>query len=300
MSATTATRPAAPLPASSQPTARRQRGPAIGAMTLGAALATNSLLGPLATDVIQYPLSLTLLNQTIGLEAVSLFVVAPWSVLAGILTLRGHRAGPLLALAPALYTAYMFVQYVVGPEYTYYPGALALHLGTFIVSMWVATQAWHAVDVDRVPQLSPRAKRSAGAILLVMAAFIVSRYTPGFIAATGGTPLAAEFREDVSMFWTILFMDLGIIVPFTAWCGLHLVRGSSPPVALVYALLGWFVLVPISVAAMAVAMVLRDDPFGNPAGAGVFAVVAVLFTALGAWFFAPLVRTRRPLSPGRT
>ncbi|MDD9205726.1 hypothetical protein PU560_04495 [Georgenia sp. 10Sc9-8] len=63
-----------------------------------------------------YPFTETVLNETLGLEAVTLVLVAPLAVVTGAMTLRGHRAGPLLALGPAAYAAYMLVQYVVGPQ----------------------------------------------------------------------------------------------------------------------------------------------------------------------------------------
>jgi hypothetical protein len=65
-----------------------------GLIALGAGLAVNSVLGPLAFGIVDYPLSETLRNQTLGVEAVSLLVVAPLSVVIGVLARRGHRAAP--------------------------------------------------------------------------------------------------------------------------------------------------------------------------------------------------------------
>lgn len=93
---------------------------------LGVGLITNSLLGPFVADAIHYPLSESVLNQTVGLEAVSLFLAAPLCVLAGVLAINGRATGPILAFGPA-YTAYMFLQYVVGPENRSYPSVLPLH-----------------------------------------------------------------------------------------------------------------------------------------------------------------------------
>ena len=59
---------------------------------LALAIAVNSLLGPLFTGVIDYPLTETLLNQTKGLEAFSLAIITPWCLATEILALRGHRA----------------------------------------------------------------------------------------------------------------------------------------------------------------------------------------------------------------
>jgi hypothetical protein len=52
---------------------------ALALVTIAAGLVVNSLLGQLAMGVVTHPFSGTLVNQTIGLEAVSLFLVL-WSL----------------------------------------------------------------------------------------------------------------------------------------------------------------------------------------------------------------------------
>ena len=49
----------------------------LGLMAIGVGLATVAVLGPLAAGVVDYHVTETLRNQTIGLDAVSLLVVAP-------------------------------------------------------------------------------------------------------------------------------------------------------------------------------------------------------------------------------
>ena len=78
----------------------------IGTVLLAAALAVNSLLGPFGLDVINYRYGESMVNQAIGLDAVALLVAAPLALAAAWLTQRGHRAGPVLAFAPALFAAY--------------------------------------------------------------------------------------------------------------------------------------------------------------------------------------------------
>jgi len=52
---------------------------ALALVAIAAALVVNSLLGQLAMGVVTHPFSETVVNQTIGLEAVSLFLVL-WSL----------------------------------------------------------------------------------------------------------------------------------------------------------------------------------------------------------------------------
>jgi hypothetical protein len=61
-------------------TSRAQAPLAAGLVGIALGLAAVALLGPLATGLVSYRVSETLRDQTIGLDAVSLFVVAPLSV----------------------------------------------------------------------------------------------------------------------------------------------------------------------------------------------------------------------------
>ena len=93
------------------------RWPALGLVAVSVGLAAVALLGPLVFELIDYRVSETLRNQTIGLDAVSLLFVAPLALIAAVLVLRRHIAGPALALGIGAYTSYMFVQYILGPDY---------------------------------------------------------------------------------------------------------------------------------------------------------------------------------------
>lgn len=263
----------------------------LGLVLLGCALATNSLLGPLAAGVIEYPLSRTLLNQTLGLEAVSLILVAPTAVSAGLLVLRGHPAGPVLGLAPSLYAVYMLAQYVVGPDYLRYPGVLTFHMGLFILSELVAVRAWIATDAATIPELPRRRQKLLGTLLLLLAGFVLFRYLPGLVGSFDGEPIPVDSREDPAMYWSIFLLDVGIVVPATVAAGLSLRRrGAAWARKASYAVVGWFALVGTSVAAMGVAMVLDGDPNASSSTVAVFGTVAVASLALALWTYRPLLR----------
>ena len=292
------TAPARPHRGTSAPSAAgRWFGVALAALGLG--LAVNSLLGPLVLDAIRYPFSGSLRNQLLGLDAVSLVLVAPLCVLAGILALRRHPAAPVLALGPATYTAYMFVQYLVGPQYLNSPRILPLHLGLFILGVVVTATAWSAVVPAQLPAMTPRRSRRRGVIALALAAFVVSRYLPVLLGSWSGAPIAAEFQAAPSFFWTILLMDLGVVVPAAIATAVGLLRQAPAAARAMYALFGWFALVPPSVAAMAVAMVLRHDPNATTGGTIVFIAVAAVFAAFAVGVFWPLFATpTRSAPPG--
>lgn len=135
----------------------------------------HAILGPLVLGVVDYPISESMNNQLIGLEIVTAIIVAPSSFLAGVLALRGHRAAGVIAFGPAAFTAYMFAQYVLGPEYADYRIVVFFELGVFVLGTVVAMWAWTIVAGQSLPALTRRKERLYGAVLLAMAAFVLSR-----------------------------------------------------------------------------------------------------------------------------
>ncbi len=259
---------------------------ALALFTLAAALVANTTLGPLGMEAISYPISGTLLNQVIGLELVSLALVVPLTLVAGVLSLRGHRSAAFLGLGPAAYSAYMFPQYVLGPEYPTYTVVALLHVAIFTLSGCIAVWAWVRGSRQVLPQLTARRRRLYGAALLVLAAFILSRYAGSLTAGR----LPAEFAEAHTFYWSIFLLDLGVVVPLTAAAGIGLLRGASAANPALYAVMLWYALVPPSVAAMSTTMVINDDPHASSGQAILLGVVSVVFAALGVLVFWPLLR----------
>jgi hypothetical protein len=260
---------------------------ALSLFALAGALIVNTVLGPLGTGTIEYPITGTLLNQTLGLEAVTVGLVVPLTLVAGLLAARGHRAAPFLAFGPAAYTAYMFVQYVLGPEYDQYSHIIVFHTALFTLAAALTISAWMLASYQPRPQLTTGVRRGYGALLLLLGAFIVSRYLP--VITDGALP--PEFAQARTFFWSIFFLDLGIIVPATLVAGIGLLRGAPPAHTALYALMGWYALVPPSVAAMSATMVINNDPHAVTGQAVMFGVVAVIVAALATWIFLPVLHT---------
>jgi hypothetical protein len=256
---------------------------------LAGGLVVNTVLGPLGAGVVDYSLSESLHNQLVGLEVITVVLVAPLCALAGALLRRGRRAGAVLALGPAAYTAYMLVQYLVGPGYEHYPPVLVFHLGLFVLSGVVVARAWSAFGSTDLPPMTPRARRARSWVLLGLGAFVTSRYLPALVGSVGEEALSQEFAAEPAFFWTILLMDLGIVVPLTVAASMGLRRATAAADKWLYAIVGWFALVPPSVAAMAVVMVVNDDPYASTASMAVFVTAAVAFGAFALHVFRPLL-----------
>ncbi len=277
-------------PATFQPPARRWL--ALGLLVIAVGLAAVALLGPLVSGVIDYRVTETLRNQTIGLDAVSLFLVAPLSVLAAVCVRRGHAVGPALALGVGTYTSYMLVQYILGPDYAHMPGnnerLFPLYLLLFSSGWLVALTAWNSVEAASIPT-SPRRERLIGRVVLPALAFLAfSRYVPALADAMSSTPEDKGYLAGPNFFWAIAMLDLGVFLPLTVAACVGLVRGAHWADKALYTVVGWFGLVGAAVAAMAITMYLNEDPNGSAAS-------AAFMTALGLAFFVLALGVYRPL-----
>jgi hypothetical protein len=276
--------------------ARSQRRLANGLFVIGSGLAAVALLGPLGSGVVDYRVTETLRNQTIGLDIVSLFLVAPLCVLAAILVLRRHVVGPALALGIGAYTSYMFVQYILGPDYRNLPGnnerLFPLCLLLFAAGWIVALVAWNAGDVDRNP-MSRRRDRLIGRVVLPVLAFLTFfRYLPALADWMSAAPEDEGYLAGPSFSWAIAMLDLGVFLPATVAACVGLVRGTTWAHNALYTVVGWFGLVGVAVAAMAITMYVNDDPNASGASVVFMTALGLAFAALAFWVFRLLCRPR--------
>lgn len=269
------------------------RGLAFATVLLGLGLAANALLGPLALEVIKYRFSRTLINQGIGLDAVALFAVFPVAVLAGVLMWRARHAGLILAFVPATFAAYMLPQYAIGPDYLTRPGNnerfFLFHIALFVLALLVLLFSWNAVEDERLRPQSRPSDRVRAMVLFAVAGFIlVGRWLPALVELVQGSPTLADFRENPTSFLLIGWIDLGVVVPAAIAGGIGLLRGSRWARKASYCVIGWFALVPASIAAMTITMQINGDPQANTTTMWVFTVAAAVFTLGAAWLFMPL------------
>ena len=260
---------------------------------LAGVLVLNSVLGPLVLDVVSYPITETVENQLIGLELVTVLLVAPWATVAGVAALRGRPAAPIFGFAPSAYAAYMFVQYVLGPEYARYSLTSLAHLGIFVLSAGLMLWSWSLSGRASLPPLRAGQAQRSALLLFALAAFVLLRYSGAVAGSFTGAEIETEFAQERTFFWSILLLDLGVVVPCTVAAGLALMRGRVVGQRALYSAVGWFALVPPSVAAMAAVMWAKNDPNASMPTVLLLSIASMAFGAF-AW------RTLRPLrtSPG--
>lgn len=291
MSATVTGRGLRPAP---RPVARADAGYGwlgYGLIALGVGLALLALLGPLGFEVIHYRVSETLRNQTIGLDAVTLALVAPLAVAIGVLARRGHPAAPVLALGPAAYSVYMLLQYVLGPDYAQRPGNnerfFLIYLALFVLAGAIGLSAWNAIDLERVPAV-PRTRFLIRILLPLTGLLVFGRYLPLLVDAARAKPLGRDYAAGPTFFWTIALLDLGVGLPTLIATVIGLRRGSVWAAKALWALVGWLALVGPAVAGMATVMYVNDDPNASFASLALMCALAIALIALAVFVFAPL------------
>lgn len=273
---------------------RRQRWLARSLLGLAVALGAIAVLGPAGLGEIHYRVSGRMLSQLKGADAVMLLVVVPVSALAAGLARRGHRAGPPLALAPALYALYMLAESIVGPDYGRVPGNgerfFPLLLGTFVLAGVVAVQAWSLIPAEAAALGARRARRLGGLLVGLAAMLVVGRYLPGLADVMRARPTNADYLAGPTIFWIIALEDLGIVIPAMLAVGIGLWRQRPWAARASFAVAGWAGLVPLAVAGMGLASYLDRQP-------SVSAGTVALLGALAAAFLIPAAVCYRPLLP---
>jgi hypothetical protein len=281
-----------------------------GLIVLGTGLVVNSLLGPLVFDVIRYHVSPSLRNQTIGIDAMTVGIVAPMCVLLGWMQLMGTTrlttsGAAALSLAPALFAVYMMPQYVVGPDYVGRPGNnqrfFLLHLGLFVLSVAVSATAWKSIGPDELPHTTRGTQRIAASVLFLGAVFLVfGLHLSGVADGLHRVPSNRAFLDDPTAFWFVKLLDLGVIVPASIAGGVALMTGYRGAQRMMYALVGWLTLDAIAVFSMAVTMDVNNDPNSSRALAAGFAVLCVALVSLSVKLTRPLVKLAEPRQAERS
>jgi hypothetical protein len=287
-------------PSRDAPCASRWLAVVLFAIALG--LAAVALMGPLVTRLVDYRVTETLRNQTIGLDAVSLLVVTPLALLAAFLVLRGHVAGPVIALGIGAYTAYMFLQYILGPDYAHLRGnnerLFPLAIFLFAAGWGVALMAWNAIDSERLPRSRRRELLIGRFVLPVLALAAFSRYVPQLMDWMSSSPEDENYIAGPSFSWAIAMLDLGVFLPTTVAACVGLVRGTHWAPKALYTVAGWFGLVGPAVAAMAITMYVNDDPIASGGNAVLMSVLGLAFLTLAVFVYWPLYqgRARDPIA----
>ncbi len=281
-----------PTPTQHSPTTGG-KGLAVALAVLGAGAATVSVLGPLVLGVIGYHASEGAINQVAGGDVAGLFLVAPVSLIAAFLVWCRHRAGPVLALGPAFYALYMYLQLAVGGEFLRYPGNserfFPLFVGLFVLAAAIAIAAWRSTADRVLPDPAETVSRVFGWFAMVIALFLTAGlHLPGLVDAWSAQPSGSEYLADPTLFWLVKFMDLGVVVPALVAVGVGSLRGRHWATRARYAAAGWIALLGSSVAGMAIVMQAEGDPGASVANTAAFSLFALIGLVMAGFVYRGL------------
>jgi hypothetical protein len=241
----------------------RQRMSAVLSFLVALGIVIAGILGPLVTGIIRFHLPENLVNQYIGGEVVTLAVAAPALLAAGMLWLKGDRLAPALAFGPATYTIYTFITAIVGQEYSMYDGnaerAFSLYVGLVAGGIAIAVLATAELVQQPAPLPPNRLLRGAAIIFLLIAAFFALAWTSQIALVYRGDP-PSGYVEGPTLFWLIKLMDLGLLLPTFAVIGIGLLKRHPMAIRFSYGMVSYAVCMSGAILAMAVAMMLKDDP----------------------------------------
>jgi hypothetical protein len=157
------------------------------------------------------------------------------------------------------------------------------------VSVAIIVGAWGAIGSSPLEPNSTVSDRRRGWVLVGLAAFIaLGRWLPGMLDALSDRPTNREYLDNPTAFWLVGFLDLGVIVPAALTAAVALRRHRWWARKAAYAVIGWFSLVPASVAAMAITMQVNDDPLASTGNTVTMTVAALVFMPAAALLYRPL------------
>lgn len=267
--------------------------PATLAVLLAAGIAVAAILGPLVLGVIRFHMTDAVENQYLGGEIVSLLVVAPALVVAGVLWHRGDRLAPALAFGPAIYTVYTFITAILGQEYARFPGnaekAFFLYVALIAGGVTLAVLAGAGLAAQPASPLPEGLRRSVAGVFLTIVLFFALAWI-GQIAQFYRGERTTEYIDSPTLFWLIKLLDLGFLLPVFAAMGVGMLQRHPAALKLGYGMIAYAVCMTGAILGMAIAMFLKDDPAASPA---MVAFLGPVLAVLGWLAFRMLVIYRR-------
>lgn len=219
------------------------------------------ILGPLVTGRIVQRTSADAIDQFRGSDAVSLFLVAPMLLIAVVLIQRSHPIGPYLALAGALFCAYTAISVITGQEYLHDDGnverAFPLYAGMVALGTSITVVAWRAVRETAAIAAPHQTRMRLSWGLIALGVIVALMWAAQIWQVYWGTP-GASYTESPALFWTIKLLDYGFVIPVALLLAEGVRHNRPYAVEAGTALLCFFTILTIGIAAMALSTMLAQ------------------------------------------
>ena len=207
-----------------------------------------SLVGILSTSVYAQETS-NWQAQAVGQDWADLLLAVPWLTITGVLACRGSRRGSFLLASGLLYTFYEFVIYGFALHFNalFLPYCAVLGVCFFAL----AGIGLHFAQQDVGSWYSPVARvRLAGAMLLAIGtSFALAWLAEILPALVSGAPPASVVAAGTQTN-PVYLIDLSIVLPAHLLAGVSILRRRTLGLVLAPILLGFDVLMALSIAGM--------------------------------------------------
>ncbi len=259
--------------------------PGVGLLALAAAMALATLLGPFGFGVIRFAVSESAETQLLGGEIITVVLAIPIAITAGVMTLRGLRLAPVLAIGPGIYATYMYIQYTLAPDFTRYEGnserAFPLYLLLALGGWLIAAHSWIAITRLDLPDPGGRLGTITGVFLRTVNLLFALAWFASIAPIVAGRDPGSAYEADPTLFWMVRLMDLGFVIPLGTATAVALLSRLPVRARLLYAWHGAQTLLVSAVCGMAWMMAIRNDPEADPVFLVATTVISVTFIAVG-------------------
>jgi hypothetical protein len=137
--------------------------------------------------------------------------------------------------------------------------AFPLYAGLVAGGLAIVVLATAELVQREAPVPSDRLLRGTAGILLLIAVFFALAWTSQIALVYRGD-LPSGYVEGPTLFWLIKLMDLGLLLPTFAVIGIGLLKRHPMAIRFSYGMVSYAVCMSGAILAMAVAMMLKDDP----------------------------------------
>lgn len=247
-------------------------------------LMSMAALGPSGTGDIENRTSQSGIWQVMGQDLADLFLIAPLLLIGGALQLMRKDVSKYFLVLTPLTLMYTGFSLGIGQEWTLYDGNAETYYWMFMALIIGGL----LLLIGVLPKFGPgegtgfQRKRLIifvlvmGLVMLMFAGMWVGQINE--VIATGDLS-DGSYTDSPNVFWTIRFLDLGICVPLGFVSLFLLLRRPEKGYPLVLLFFGFFLTMAVTVNAMALVMIMNEDPAVDTMGAGlyIFPAMAVLF-----------------------
>ncbi|MHA1975844.1 MAG: hypothetical protein ACW98I_02955 [Candidatus Hodarchaeales archaeon] len=252
------------------------------ALIVAGALTLLAILGPLGLDIIKHRSSQSAMYQIQGQDLVNLLLLAPLSLIGGVLYFRKNENAKYFLILVGIYTfLYTGLAYGIGQEWSMYDGNVEDYFWLFYIliigGLLIFISSFSMFNETDAPEFNRKSLRVyIGLMVIFLAMFSMMWIQEILEVVTTGDTSTGSYLETPNMFWVIRYFDLGITLPL-GFIGLYLL-GTRPKKAypIVLAFYGFFVTISTAVVAMAVVMVLSNDPLVRTEGLIIFPILCLL------------------------